>query len=54
VSNGLEVLPSAIPPFLEACGRLASEAFARGDHACARELLDKAIRVAALPKEEVA
>lgn len=33
-------LPSAVPPFLEACGRLAGEAAARGDFARARELMD--------------
>jgi len=39
-------LPSAIPAFLEACGKLAGEAVRCGDHARARELIDLAGRVA--------
>lgn len=41
-------LPSAVPSFLEACARLASEAAARRDFARARDLIEKAARVAAL------
>lgn len=41
-------LPSPVPSFLEACGRLAAEAAARGDFDRARELIEKAARVAAL------
>jgi hypothetical protein len=32
-------LPSAIPAFLDACGKLAGEAAARGDGALAQRLL---------------
>jgi hypothetical protein len=53
-SGPLALLPSSIPSFIETCGRLASEAFARGDHARAREILEKAIRAAAIGTEEVA
>jgi hypothetical protein len=45
-------LPSAIPVFLDACGRLASDAAARGDLATARDLADKAARVAAMARVE--
>ncbi len=38
-------LPSAIPAFLEACGKLAGEATARGEHVLARELIELAGRV---------
>jgi len=41
-------LPSAVPSFLEACARLASDAAARGDFVRARALIDKAARVAQL------
>ena len=41
-------LPSPLPSFLEACVRLAIEAAARGDFARARELMEKAERVASL------
>jgi len=41
-------LPSSVPSFLEACARLASEAAARGDFVRARELIEKAARVAQL------
>jgi hypothetical protein len=41
-------LPSPLPAFLDACGRLASEAAARGDLATARDLADEASRVVAL------
>jgi hypothetical protein len=41
-------LPSAVPSFLEACAKLAGEAAARGDFTRARELVEKAARVAAL------
>lgn len=44
-------LPSAVPSFLEACANLASAAAARGDFARARELIEKAARVAALRPE---
>jgi hypothetical protein len=40
-------LPSAIPAFLEACGKLAGEAAACGDWDRARELIAVAARVAA-------
>ena len=51
-------LPSAVPSFLEACARLASEAAMRGDFVRARELIEKAARVTELverpsPKEDV-
>jgi hypothetical protein len=39
-------LPSAIPAFLEACGKLAGEATARGEHVLARKLIELAGRVA--------
>ena len=39
-------LPSAIPAFLEACGKLAGEATARSDHVLARDLIELAGRVA--------
>jgi hypothetical protein len=39
-------LPSAIPAFLEACGKLAGEATARGEHVLAREFIELAGRVA--------
>jgi hypothetical protein len=38
-------LPSAIPAFLEACGKLAEEAVRRCDNARARELIELARRV---------
>ena len=41
-------LPSPLPSFLEACTRLAIEAASRGDFARARELMEKAERVASL------
>jgi hypothetical protein len=41
-------LPSPLPSFLEACVRLAVEAATRGDFAGAREIMEKAERVAAL------
>jgi hypothetical protein len=41
-------LPSPLPSFLEACVRLAVEAVSRGDFAGARELMEKAERVASL------
>jgi len=41
-------LPSAVPSFLEACAKLAGEAAARGDFVRARELIEKAARVAAV------
>jgi hypothetical protein len=41
-------LPSPLPSFLEACARLAIEAASRGDFAGARELMEKAERVASL------
>jgi hypothetical protein len=44
-------LPSAVPSFLEACAKLAGEAAARGDFNRARELVEKAARVAALRAE---
>jgi hypothetical protein len=44
-------LPSAVPSFLEACAKLAGEAAARGDFTRARELVEKAARVAALRAE---
>lgn len=40
--------PSPLPSFLEACARLAIEAAARGDFARARELMERAERVASL------
>jgi hypothetical protein len=43
-----DALPSAVPSFLEACAKLAGEAAARGDFARARELVEKAARVAEL------
>ena len=39
-------LPSAVPAFLEACGKLAGEATAQGDHLLARELIELAGRMA--------
>ena len=39
-------LPSAVPSFLEACARLAGRAAAEGNFAKARELIEKAARVA--------
>jgi hypothetical protein len=39
-------LSSAIPAFLEACGKLAGEATSRGEHLLARELIELAGRVA--------
>lgn len=44
-------LPSSVPSFLEACAKLAGEAAARGDFVRARELIEKAARVAALRAE---
>jgi hypothetical protein len=44
-------LPNGVPSFLEACAKLAGEAAARGDFARARELIEKAARVAALRSE---
>jgi hypothetical protein len=44
-------LPSVVPSFLEACARLAGEAAARGDFARARELIEKAARVAQLGEQ---
>jgi len=41
-------LPSAIPAFLEACAMLAGSAVARGDFEAARDLMEKAARVAEL------
>ena len=41
-------LPSAIPAFLEACGKLAGEAAARGDASGVRVLVAKAGQVSAL------
>jgi len=41
-------LPSAVPCFLEACARLAGRAAEAGDFARARELIEKAARVAEL------
>jgi hypothetical protein len=41
-------LPSAVPSFLQACAQLASEAASRGDFQRARDLIEKAARVAAL------
>jgi len=41
-------LPSPLPSFLEACVRIAVEAATRGDFAGARELMEKAERVASL------
>jgi len=41
-------LPSPVPSFLEACAKLAGEAAARGDFVRARELIEKAARVAEL------
>lgn len=46
--RGASELPSAVPSFLEACGRLASAAAARGDYRRAGELIEKAARVAEL------
>jgi hypothetical protein len=43
-------LPSAIPAFLEACAKLAADAAARGDHARAREVIEVAVRMAAIPE----
>ena len=40
-------LPNPLPSFLEACVRLTIEAASRGDFAHARELMEKAERVAA-------
>ena len=45
-------LPSAIPAFLEACGKLAAEAAQRGDLSKARDLADKAAQVAALHQRD--
>jgi hypothetical protein len=42
-------LPSAIPAFLEACGKLAGEAAARGDLQHAREILKRAVGAATVP-----
>jgi hypothetical protein len=39
-------LPSAIPAFLEACGKLAGEAAERGDRSRARVLIQLARRAA--------
>ena len=44
-------LPSPLPSFLEACVRLAVEAVSRGDFAGARDLMEKAERVASLRLE---
>jgi hypothetical protein len=41
-------LPSAVPSFLQACAQLAAEAASRGDFERARDLIEKAARVAAL------
>ncbi len=41
-------LPSAIPSFIEACAKLAGVAAGRRDVAAAKDLLEKARRVAAL------
>ena len=41
-------LPNPLPSFLEACVRIAVEAATRGDFAGARELMEKAERVASL------
>jgi hypothetical protein len=41
-SAATKELPSAIPAFLEACGKLAGEATARGEHVQARELIELA------------
>jgi hypothetical protein len=41
-------LPSPLPSFLEACARLAIEAASQGDFARARELMEKAERVASV------
>ena len=45
-------LPSAIPAFLEACGKLAGEALRRGDNARALALIDLAWRVASANDRE--
>jgi len=45
-------LPSAIPAFLEACGKLAGEAVRCGDNARARELIELARRVATANDQE--
>ena len=47
-SAAVRPLHSPVPSFLEACARLASEAAERGDFVRARELIDKAARVAQL------
>ncbi len=44
--GGAVELPSAIPSFIEACGKLAGEAAARGDLEQAREILERAARAA--------
>jgi hypothetical protein len=41
-------LPPALDVYLESCAKLAGEAIARGRFALAREIVDKAERVAAL------
>jgi hypothetical protein len=43
-----DALPSAVPSFLEACARLASEAAMRGDFIRARNLIERAARVTEL------
>jgi len=45
-------LPSAVPSFLEACAKLALEAATRGDYIRARELIEKAARVAELQDQQ--
>ncbi len=45
-------LPSAIPAFLEACGRLAAQAARRGNLTTARDFADKGARVAALEEHD--
>jgi len=50
-TGGAAELPSGIPSFLEACGKLAAEAAARGDLTRARDLVEKSIRVAALQQD---
>jgi hypothetical protein len=47
-ASGRSGLPSSLSSFLEACVRLAVEAARRGDFAGARELMEKAERVASL------
>jgi hypothetical protein len=47
-------LPSAVPSFLEACARLAGRAAAEGNFAKARELIEKAARVAEIGQDVMA